>query len=86
VTNSSENYPYLDAVGAEEQARLDAVRRYRLVDQPVEDAYDRIAFVAGAIFDAPIATVSPARGCPGSARSARSPACARRSSPRTTCT
>jgi GAF domain-containing protein len=65
VTNSSpvsqSNYPYLDAVKidvAHEQARLDAVRRYNLVDQPVEDAYDRIAFVAGAIFDTPIATVS----------------------------
>jgi GAF domain-containing protein len=48
-------YEYLDA---DEQARLEAVRRYRLVDQPIEDAYDRIAFVAGAIFDTPIATVS----------------------------
>ncbi len=51
-------YEYLDTVGPEEQRRLEAVRRYRLVDQPVEDAYDRIAFVAGAIFDTPIATVS----------------------------
>jgi GAF domain-containing protein len=62
VTNSnpvsSNAYEYLDNVGPEEQARLAAVRRYRLVDQPVEDAYDRIAFVAGAIFDTPIATVS----------------------------
>jgi GAF domain-containing protein len=55
---SSSAYEYLDAVGSDEQARLAAVRRYRLVDQPVEDAYDRIAFVAGAIFDTPIATVS----------------------------
>jgi GAF domain-containing protein len=55
---SSSAYPYLDYADPEEQARLDAVRRYRLVDQPVEDAYDRIAFVAGAIFDTPIATVS----------------------------
>ena len=62
MTNSSPaspgNYPYLDAISSEEQARLEAVRRYRLIDQPVEDAYDRIAFVAGAIFDTPIATVS----------------------------
>ena len=56
VSNSA--YEYLDSVRPEEAARLDAVRRYRLVDQPVEDAYDRIAFVAGAIFDTPIATVS----------------------------
>ena len=55
---SSAAYEYLDTVGPEEQARLEAVRRYRLVDQPVEDAYDRIAFVAAAIFDTPIATVS----------------------------
>jgi sigma-B regulation protein RsbU (phosphoserine phosphatase) len=62
VTNSSpvsgSDYEYLDNASPEEQARLEAVRRYRLVDQPVEDAYDRIAFVAGAIFDTPIATVS----------------------------
>ena len=51
-------YEYLDNVSPEERRRLDAVRRYRLVDQPGEDAYDRIAFVAGAIFDTPIATVS----------------------------
>ncbi|XVV11308.1 GAF domain-containing protein [Actinoplanes sp. CA-131856] len=55
---SSNAYEYLDTINPEEQARLEAVRRYRLVDQPVEDAYDRIAFVAGAIFDTPIATVS----------------------------
>ncbi|XVU23951.1 GAF domain-containing protein [Actinoplanes sp. CA-054009] len=55
---SSNAYEYLDNINPEEQARLEAVRRYRLVDQPVEDAYDRIAFVAGAIFDTPIATVS----------------------------
>ncbi|GLY04629.1 MULTISPECIES: GAF domain-containing protein [Actinoplanes] len=58
MTTSSNAYEYLDNVGPQEQARLAAVRRYRLVDQPVEDAYDRIAFVAGAIFDTPIATVS----------------------------
>ncbi|MEV6490902.1 GAF domain-containing protein [Actinoplanes sp. NPDC051633] len=52
----SGTYEYLD--GPEEQARLDAVRRYQLVDQPVEDTYERIAFVAAAIFDTPIATVS----------------------------
>ena len=51
-------YEYLDAAASAEQARLEAVRRYRLVDQPIEDAYARIAFVAGAIFDTPIATVS----------------------------
>ncbi|GIF18319.1 sigma-B regulation protein RsbU (phosphoserine phosphatase) [Actinoplanes tereljensis] len=58
MTESANAYEYLDNVGPEERARLEAVRRYRLVDQPVEDAYDRIAFVAAAIFDTPIATVS----------------------------
>src|SRR3954465_3719300 len=62
MTNSSPvtagAYQYLDALDPEGQARLAAVRRYRLVDQPVEDAYDRIAYVAGALFDTPIATVS----------------------------
>jgi GAF domain-containing protein len=62
VTNSNpvsgSAYEYLDGGGPKEQARLEAVRRYRLVDQPVEEAYTRIAFVAGAIFDTPIATVS----------------------------
>jgi len=55
---SSNAYEYLDNVGPEERARLEAVRRYRMVDQPVEDAYERIAFVAATIFDTPIATVS----------------------------
>ena len=55
---SNPAYQYLDNVGQQERDRLAAVRRYRLVDQPVEDAYDRIAYVAGAIFDTPIATVS----------------------------
>ncbi|MDR7275198.1 GAF domain-containing protein [Catenuloplanes atrovinosus] len=52
------SYEYLDTAEAAERRRLAAVRRYVLVDQPVEDAYDRIAFLAGTIFDTPIATVS----------------------------
>ncbi len=62
MTNSSlvpgDAYEYLDGADPEEQRRLEAVRRYRLVDQPAEDAYDRIAAVAGAVFDTPVATVS----------------------------
>src|SRR4051812_32056254 len=60
MTASSNAYEYLDNVGPQEHeaARLAAVRRYRMVDQPVEDAYDRIAFIAGSIFETPIATVS----------------------------
>jgi GAF domain-containing protein len=52
----SGTYEYLDGPG--EQARLDAVRRYQLVDEPVDDTYERVAFVAAALFDTPIATVS----------------------------
>jgi GAF domain-containing protein len=50
-------YQYLDDVSPEEQARLEAVRRYQLTDQPVEP-YERVAAVAGALFDTPIATIS----------------------------
>ena len=50
-------YQYLDDVGPDEEARLEAVRRYQLVDQPVEP-YARVAAVAGALFDTPIATIS----------------------------
>jgi sigma-B regulation protein RsbU (phosphoserine phosphatase) len=53
--NPVDGIPYLDDA---EHRRLAAVRRYRLVDQPVEDAYQRIAFIARTIFDTPIATVS----------------------------
>ena len=54
----SGTYEYLDSVDPDEQARLDAVRRYQLVDKPVDDTYERIAYVAAALFDTPIATVS----------------------------
>jgi len=53
-------YPYLDSTadaGVEER-RLAAVRRYQLVDQPIEEEYQRIAYIARAIFDTPIASVS----------------------------
>ncbi|GAB7045441.1 GAF domain-containing protein [Catenuloplanes indicus] len=53
-----DTYEYLDTPDARELRRLEAVRRYSLVDAPAEDAYDRIAFVAATIFDTPIATVS----------------------------
>lgn len=60
MTVSSNAYEYLDNVGPahSEEARLAAVRRYRMVDQPIEEAYGRIAFVAATLFDTPIATVS----------------------------
>jgi GAF domain-containing protein len=50
-------YQYLDDVDPEEQARLEAVRRFHLNDEPVEP-YARIAAVAGALFDTPIATIT----------------------------
>jgi GAF domain-containing protein len=55
---AGETYEYLDNNTSHELQRLAAVRRYELVDQPLEDAYDRIAFVAATIFDTPIASVS----------------------------
>ncbi|RZU49557.1 GAF domain-containing protein [Krasilnikovia cinnamomea] len=62
MTNSNpaspEAYEYLDGVALGERERLSAVRRYQLVDQPAEEAYVRVAFVAGAVFDTPVATVS----------------------------
>jgi GAF domain-containing protein len=62
MTNSSpvsgETYEYLDSEASQEARRLAAVHRYQLVDQPLEDVYDRIAFIAATIFGTPIATVS----------------------------
>jgi len=54
-------YPYLDGNAEgnnQEERRLAAVRRYELVDQPTEEAYQRVAFIARTVFDTPIATVS----------------------------
>jgi GAF domain-containing protein len=55
---SGETYEYLDSAESQEARRLAAVHRYQLVDQPLEDVYDRIAFLAATIFDTPIASVS----------------------------
>jgi hypothetical protein len=41
-----------------ETARLEAVRRYNLVDTPPDGAFDRITSLAARIFDVPIALVS----------------------------
>lgn len=54
-------YEYLDGspeAKEDEDRRLAAVRRYELVDQPIEEAYQRIAFIARMVFNTPIATVS----------------------------
>ena len=41
-----------------EQARLDALREYGILDTPPEQAYDDIAYLASLIADTPIAVVS----------------------------
>ncbi|MYR57644.1 hypothetical protein GTY54_15870, partial [Streptomyces sp. SID625] len=46
------------AVPVTEEARLAAVRRYRILDTPPDGALDRIASLAARFFDAPMATVS----------------------------
>jgi sigma-B regulation protein RsbU (phosphoserine phosphatase) len=43
---------------SDERRRLDAVRRYRILDTPPDGAFDRIAALAARIFDAPMATVA----------------------------
>ncbi|MFJ9736691.1 PP2C family protein-serine/threonine phosphatase [Streptomyces sp. NPDC101166] len=43
---------------ADEQARMAAVRRYRILDTPPDGTFDRIAALAARIFDAPMATVA----------------------------
>jgi sigma-B regulation protein RsbU (phosphoserine phosphatase) len=42
----------------DETARLDAVRRYDILDTPPDGAFDRIAALAARVFDVPIAIVS----------------------------
>lgn len=45
-------------VPTNEQERLDAVRRYEILDTPPDGAFDRIAALAARFLDVPIATVS----------------------------
>jgi hypothetical protein len=42
----------------DEAARMDAVRRYDILDTPPDGAFDRIAALAARLLDAPIAIVS----------------------------
>ena len=42
----------------DEAARLDAVRRYDILDSPPEGAFDRVAALAAQLFDVPIALIS----------------------------
>ena len=43
---------------ADEQRRIEAVRRYQILDTPKDGAFDRVASLAARIFDAPFASVA----------------------------
>jgi GAF domain-containing protein len=43
---------------ADEKGRLDAVRRYEVLDTPPDGSFDRITSLAAQLFDVPIALVS----------------------------
>ena len=45
-------------IPANERERLDAVRRYDILDTPPDGAFDRITALAARIFDVPISIVS----------------------------
>jgi hypothetical protein len=45
-------------ISANERERLDAVRRYEILDAPPDGAFDRITALAARIFDVPISIVS----------------------------
>jgi signal transduction histidine kinase len=45
-------------ISANERERLDAVRRYEILDTPPDGAFDRITALAARIFDVPISIVS----------------------------
>ena len=47
-----------DALAAREDQRLEAVRRYNILDTPPDDAFDRIAHLACRLLDVPVASVS----------------------------
>lgn len=57
---SPEGGPRLHRVPAvvEETARLEAVRRYDILDTPPDGAFDRVAAIAARLFDVPVATVT----------------------------
>ncbi|MEW1612642.1 MULTISPECIES: GAF domain-containing SpoIIE family protein phosphatase [unclassified Streptomyces] len=51
-------YPGSAPVPAEEERRLDAVRRYQILDTPPDGAFDKVAALAAQIFRTPVATVT----------------------------
>src|SRR4051812_16369770 len=48
----------VELIPANEALRMEAVRRYELLDTPAEGAFDRITALAAQLFDVPIAIVS----------------------------
>ncbi|PSQ68800.1 MAG: hypothetical protein BRD29_02940 [Bacteroidetes bacterium QH_2_67_10] len=50
--------PRLDEAERHEQKRLEALRRYDILDTPPEESFDRLTRLAAAHFDAPIALVT----------------------------
>lgn len=48
----------MTTVAHDEESRLDAVRRYDILDTPPDGAFDRVTAVAAQIFDVPIALVT----------------------------
>ena len=58
VINSAARHR-LDAIpGADEEGRMRAVERYRILDTPADGAFDRIAGLAARMFSVPVAIVS----------------------------
>lgn len=51
-------HPHARPSSADEQRRLAAVRRYRILDSAPDGAFDKIASLAARIFEAPMATVA----------------------------
>lgn len=50
--------PLRSRLHVSEEARLDAVRRYSVLETPTDGSFDRIARIAARAFEAPIATVT----------------------------
>ena len=48
----------MTTVAHDEQGRLEAIRRYDILDTPPDGAFDRVTALAAQIFDVPIALVT----------------------------
>lgn len=58
VTLAAVDPTAIGIIPANEEQRLEAVRRYRILDTPEDGAFDRVTALAARIFDVPIAIVS----------------------------